>query len=75
MSFNFFVNFWTTADENDSMAWNVTHDKSSILYYINDENIDLEQMLSLLNNFAETYRLHIRSWKRPFVMQLSNSEH
>ena len=75
MSFNFLVNFWTTADENGRMTWNVTHDKISILYSFIDENIDLEQMISLLNNFAETYGLHIRSWKFPFVMQVSNSGH
>ena len=75
MSFNFFVNFWTTADENGSMTWNVTHDKISILYYFSDENIDLEQILSLLNKFVETYGLHTRGWKLPFVMKLSNSEH
>ena len=45
------------------MTWNVTRDKISILYYFNDENIDLEQMLSLLNNFAETYGLHTRGRK------------
>ena len=32
-------------------------------------------MLSLLNNFAETYGLYTRGWKLPFVMQVSNSEH
>ena len=57
------------------MTWNVTRDKISILYYFNDENIDLEQMLSLLNNFAETYGLHTRGWKLPFTMTVSNSEH
>ena len=60
MSFNFLVNYWTTADENGSMTWNVTHDKISILHYFNDENIDLEQMLSLLNNSDESYGLQTR---------------
>ena len=73
--FKFLVNFWTTAYENGSMTWNVTHDRISIFYYFNVENIDLEHKLSLLNNFDETYGLHIRSWKLPFVLQVSNSEH
>ena len=37
LSFNFLVNFWNEADENDSMTWNVTRDKISLLYYFNDE--------------------------------------
>ena len=32
-------------------------------------------MLSLLNNFAETYGLHTRGWKLPLTMTVSNSEH
>ena len=75
ISFNFLVNFWTTAYENASMAWNVAHDRISIFYYFNDENIDLEQILSLLNNFDESDGLHIRCWKLPLVLQVSNSEH
>ena len=75
LSFNFLVNFWTTADENGWMTWNVTYDKISLLYSFNDENIDLEQMISLLNNFAETYGFHIRSCKLLLVMQVSNSGH
>ena len=46
MSFNFLVDFWAEADENGSMTWNVKHDKISILYYFNDENIDLEKKIS-----------------------------
>ena len=53
----------------------MTHNDIFILYYINDENIDLEQIFSLLNNFAEIYGLHTRGWKLLFVMQVSNSEH
>ena len=75
MSSNFLVTFWTTADKNGNMTWNVTRDKISILWYFNDENIDLEQILSLLNNYTETYGLHTRGQKLPFVMQVSNSEH
>ena len=75
MSFNFMVNFWTTVDENGSMTWNVTQDKVSILYYFNDENIDLQNILSLLNDFASTYGLDTQGWKLPFTMQVSNCKH
>ena len=54
MSFNFVVNFWTTVDKNGSITWSVTRDKISILYYFNDEDINLENILSLLNTFART---------------------
>ena len=75
MFFNFLVNIWTTVDENGSMTWTITDNKVSILYYFNDKNIDLEQILSLLNNFVETYGLNSTGWKLSFVMQVSNSEH
>ena len=73
MSFNFMVNFWTTLDENGSMTWTVSKDKISTLYYFN-ENMDLENILSLLNNFAFTYGLDAQGWKLPFTMTVSNSE-
>ena len=57
MSFNLSVNVWTEVDENGSMIWNVTCDKISILYYFDDENIDLEKMLFVLHEFAKTYGL------------------
>ena len=75
MSFNFTINFWTTVDENGSMTWNVTQDKISILYYFTDENIDLQNILSVLNDFVRTYSLDTQGWKLPFTMQVSNSEH
>ena len=75
MSFNYMVNFWTTEDENGSVIWTATQDKISILYYFNDENIDLESILSLLNNFAITYILDTQGWKLPFTITVSNSEH
>ena len=73
MSFNFLVDFWAEADENGSMTWNVTRDKISILYYFNDENIDLEKILFLLNEFAKTYGLDSQGWKLPFIMAVSDS--
>ena len=57
MSFKFMVNFWTTVDENGSMTLTVTQEKISISYYFNDGNINLENILSLLSNFARTYEL------------------
>ena len=54
MLFNFLVNFWIEADGSGSITWNVTRDKISILHYFNDENINLEKMLFLLNEFAKT---------------------
>ena len=47
--FNYMVNFWTTVDENGSMIWNVTQEKISILYYFNDKNIDLQNILFLIS--------------------------
>ena len=73
MSFNFLVDFWAEADENGSMTWNVMHDKISILYYFNDENIDLEKNLFLLNEFAKTYRLDSQGWKLPVTVAVSDS--
>ena len=49
------VNFWTTVDEKGGMTWTVTKDKISIAHYLNDENINLENILFILNNFAFTY--------------------
>ena len=75
MPFNFMVNFWTMVDENDSITWTVTEDKISILYDFNDENIDLGNSFSLLNNFAFKYGLDVQSWKIPFTITVSNSKH
>ena len=74
MHFNFMVNFWTTVDEKGSMTWTVTKDKISISYYLNDENINLENILFILNNFAFTYWLDAQGWKLSFTMTVSNSE-
>ena len=57
------------------MTRDVTRDKISILYYFNDENIDLEKMLFLLNEFAKYYGLDSQGWKIPFTMAVSDSEH
>ena len=69
------INFWTTIDNNGNMTWSVTRDKTSILYYFNDENISLENILSFLNTFARTYKLNSQGWKLLCTMQVSNSEH
>ena len=44
MSFNFLINLETTVDGNVSVTWTVMEGKISILYYFNDENIDLENL-------------------------------
>ena len=75
MSFNFTLNVWTTMDENGNMTWTVTEDRVSILYDFNDENLDLENSFSLLNNFAFTYGLDAQGWKLSLTMTVSNSEH
>ena len=45
---NFLVKSCRSIDENGSMIWSVYHSKLSILYYFNDENIDLEKRLNVL---------------------------
>ena len=52
MSFNYFINFWRSVDENGSMTCSATNDKFSILYYFNSKKLDLDYLLSLLNAFA-----------------------
>ena len=56
------------------MTWTVFQDKISILYYLSDENTDLKNILSLLNDFFRTYGFDTQGWKLPFTMQVSNSE-
>lgn len=75
MSFNFMVNFWTTVDQNGSTTWSVTRDKISILYYFNDENINLENIRSLINTFARNYGLDSEGCTLPFTIKVSNFEH
>ena len=49
---NFLVKSCRSIDENGSMIWSVYHSKLSILYYFNDENIDLEKRLKCFNDNA-----------------------
>ena len=62
-------------DKSGSMTWTMTKDKISILYYFNDETIDLENILYPLKNFALTFGLDIQGWKLSFIMTVSNPEH
>ena len=39
-------------EENGSMIWHVYHNKLSILYYFNDENVDFEKLLKCFNDNA-----------------------
>ena len=71
---NLFVDFWCTINKNGSMVWSIFNNKISILYYFNDENIDLEYILGLLNTFAGEYGLKSHGRKLPFKIQKSNFE-
>ena len=55
--FDLLVAFWCTIDDNSSMTWRILNNEISILYYFNDENVNLENMLTLLNYFAREYGL------------------
>ena len=72
--FDLFVAFWHTVGVNSSMTWRILNNKILILYYFNDKNVNLENMLTLLNCFACEYMLERNGWKLPFNMQKSNSE-
>ena len=81
IEFDLFVAFWRTVDENGSIMWRILNKKISILYYFNDENVNLENMLTLLNSFAReykiktnSYRIETNGWKLPFEMQKSDSK-
>ena len=45
----------------------------SILYYFNDENLDLQNILDVLSSYASSFGLAQRGWELPFTMQVSNS--
>ena len=49
--------FLKYCDENGSLKWSKTSQKLAFLYYLNDENLDLEDMLSQLNEFADVFNL------------------
>ena len=71
-AFNFILNFWRTMDESGSMTWTISNNKISILYYFNDESIDLEESFNLLNSSGSSYELNQPGWKLPFIMQVSD---
>ena len=48
--------------------------KFSILYYFNDENVDLKERLQYLNTLAINCNLSRKGWKLPFCMQTSVTE-
>ena len=68
------MNFWRTIDENGSMTWTKSEKEIPILYYFNDENIDLQKIIDLLNRLGDGHHLDERGWKLPFEMQVSDSE-
>ena len=48
--------FLKYCDENGSLKWSKTSQKLAFLYYLNDENLDLEDMISQLNEFRLSVR-------------------
>ena len=74
IAFNFIVNILRTTEENGSMSWTISDNQISILYYFNNENLDLQKILDVLNSYASRFALAQRGWKLPFKMQVSDSE-
>lgn len=74
MAFNFLVKFWRPLEENGSMTLTISEDLISILYYFNDENIDLEDFFELLNSLTITCSLLQFGWKLLFRMRVSTFE-
>lgn len=56
------------------MIWTISENEIPILYYFNDENIDLQKIIDLLNRLGDGHYLDERGWKLPFEMQVSDSE-
>ena len=73
-AFNFIVNFWRTINENGSMTWTISDNQISILYYFNDENLDLQKNLYALNSYVSSFGVAEGGWKLTFKMQVSDSE-
>ena len=73
-AFDFLFNFWRTIDENGSMAWTISDNHILILYYFNNENLDMQKNLDILNSYASSFGLAQRGWQLPFKMQVSYSE-
>ena len=51
-----------------------TQIKLSILYYFNDENINLENILKCFSENALDFNLDQIGWKLSFEMKMTNSE-
>ena len=49
--------FLKYCNKNGSLVWSKTSQKLAFLCYLNDENLDLEHMLSQLNEFADVFNL------------------
>ena len=57
IAFNFIVNILRTTEENGSMSWTISDNQISILYYFNNENLDLQKILDILNSYASRFAL------------------
>ena len=57
IAFNFIVNILRTTEENGSMSWTISDNQISILYYFNNENLDLQKILDVLNSYSSRFGL------------------
>ena len=63
--------FLKYCNKNGSLVWSKTSQKLAFLCYLNDENLDLEHMLSQLNEFADVFNLkeNLETWKKTFNLE------
>lgn len=57
ITFHFIVNILRTIEETGSMPWTISDNQISILYYFNNENLDLQKILDVLNSYASRFGL------------------
>ena len=74
MNLTFLPTFGEPLKKMARFTWTVSDNEISILYYFNDENINLQNILKLLNSFASSFGLDQRGWQLPFTMQTSDLE-
>ena len=74
MNLTFLPTFGEPLKKMSRFTWTVSDNEISILYYFNDENINLQNILKLLNSFASSFGLDQRGWQLPFTMQTSDLE-
>ena len=73
--FDLCYNFWRQFDILGSMTWDIRHNKITINFYVNDENVDIEVMSYMLSETVrETPRLLENGWQPNFKMTISSPE-